>query len=128
MEIATFPGRGTAIWSGKTKVKWPPGTGFRAKNHGKTIGFSIIFRPETLLFPLQMASRPASDDQKTWKNKAQMVTILIKNLGKTKVSGLAPPKPGHDIFRGMLNANRDGVANKWENQGFSQRISSPANS
>ena len=33
VEIATFPGRGTAIWSGKTMVKWPPGTGFRGKNH-----------------------------------------------------------------------------------------------
>ena len=64
VEIATFPGPGTAIWSGNSNVSGPPGPGFRGENHGKPNGFSMVFWPETLLFPLQMASKIEKKHQK----------------------------------------------------------------
>ena len=65
VEIATFPGPGTAIWSGNSNVSGPPGPGFRGENHGKPNGFSMVFWPETLLFPLQMASKIEKKPSKT---------------------------------------------------------------
>ena len=65
VEIATFPGPGTAIWSGNSNVSGPPGPGFRGENHGKPNGFSMVFWPETLLFPLQMASKNEKKPSKT---------------------------------------------------------------
>ena len=89
VEIATFPGPGTAIWSGNSNVSGPPGPGFRGENHGKPNGFSMVFWPETLLFPLQMASKI---EKKNIKNQSFFNHFSAGNVTISTPNGLPPPE------------------------------------